>query len=485
MKEAASGSVELQCTSADGMEAILDFIYSGTINLNLDNVFDILKGTDFFMMTHLQEYCESYLQGELNSTNCLQMKKMAEQFRMKSLSAETQKVLGYHFSEIMRKNEDDMLRLSADELCSIISNEGIQIREEDLFDFLMKWVIVERRKRKSKFPELMSHIRLGHVDKKFLLDRVEVEPLVKASPECKMYVMEATRFHLANDDDNSDNIRLQLRCEILIDVILVCCGITFERTDRTSEVQRAMPNMLGYILSKDQWVTLPSADTVLPVTSPPLSVALNNNLVLISNTTTAVYNPLQNKWDYTIYTPSLLAHTFGAAVVCNNKIYVIGGESNPKSIEMLNPHTNRWMRKRSSPEAYVTPDVVVVNDRYIYLYVRHHPGVINRYDTREDKWSSEDLNIEMDDLRRTQTVFPSIGRRTPDGYEINDFGSFKMVYSAESQEFTLSPADNPPLENKDFQAKSAIIDAAVCVVNNDGDVVEEPCMIIFSGSIED
>ena len=53
--------VKLPNLSSDTFELVLDFIYSGEVSLNDDNIEDVLLAADVFVMEDLKALCWSYL----------------------------------------------------------------------------------------------------------------------------------------------------------------------------------------------------------------------------------------------------------------------------------------------------------------------------------------------------------------------------------------------------------------------------------------
>ncbi|KAF0690861.1 ring canal kelch isoform X2, partial [Aphis craccivora] len=77
--------------------------------------------------------------------------------------------------------------------------------------------------RKDFLPELMEHVRLPLISKQFLLEKVVDEPLLKCSPKCKDYIIEALQFHL-QPSTVSQTIRSTPRYSIgFHKVILMLC----------------------------------------------------------------------------------------------------------------------------------------------------------------------------------------------------------------------------------------------------------------------
>ena len=58
------------------------------------------------------------------------------------------------------------------------------------------WVDYSRTQREQHFQELIQHVRLPLLSRDYLVDRVEVEPLMKRCSGCKDYLIEAMKYHL-------------------------------------------------------------------------------------------------------------------------------------------------------------------------------------------------------------------------------------------------------------------------------------------------
>lgn len=50
--------------------------------------------------------------------------------------------------------------------------------------------------RRLHLPQLMEHVRMPLLSKDYLLHKVDSEPLIRDSVECKDYLIEALKYHL-------------------------------------------------------------------------------------------------------------------------------------------------------------------------------------------------------------------------------------------------------------------------------------------------
>jgi kelch-like protein 17 (actinfilin) len=58
------------------------------------------------------------------------------------------------------------------------------------------WIKHELPERKAHVYKLLRHVRLPLISREFLMSRVDTEPLVRESAECRDLLLEAMRYHL-------------------------------------------------------------------------------------------------------------------------------------------------------------------------------------------------------------------------------------------------------------------------------------------------
>lgn len=78
----------------------------------------------------------------------------------------------------------------------LISNTQLNISsEEKVFTAVLNWIKHESD-RKKHIAELISNVRLPLLNREFLMEHVETEPLVREDPHCKELLLEAMKYHL-------------------------------------------------------------------------------------------------------------------------------------------------------------------------------------------------------------------------------------------------------------------------------------------------
>lgn len=86
----------------------------------------------------------------------------------------------------------------------LISNTALNISsEEKVFTAVLNWIKHDLVERKQHIAELISNVRLPLLNREFLMENVETEPLVREDPLCKELLLEAMKYHLLPEQRSS------------------------------------------------------------------------------------------------------------------------------------------------------------------------------------------------------------------------------------------------------------------------------------------
>ena len=61
MKECRDNEAVIRGVSKEVFAAILDLLYTGTVTLNMKNVFEIIKAGHYMVLPYVKECCTAYL----------------------------------------------------------------------------------------------------------------------------------------------------------------------------------------------------------------------------------------------------------------------------------------------------------------------------------------------------------------------------------------------------------------------------------------
>ncbi|XP_077991675.1 kelch-like protein 11 [Glandiceps talaboti] len=493
-KEAQSGRVELMCTTAEGMEAILRFVYTGKISLTVDNVYDVIKGADHMLMMELKDICGKFLEKQLEKhlpsveVNCFEVREFAEMHNLPRLQDVAQKTIECRLCKMLTEPENYLYDLSNDELSGLLANEKIKVKETELLQFLIKWTRCDQ-KRKAKFPELFSHIRLHDVDKRILARYLEEEEFMQ-NKRCRDLVQNVLNNKSRTEEQEGTGkqegaTKQTSRPGRLVDMVVVSGGDHFSRR-RCYNLNEEF--IFGYVIDEDSWFKLtnvPCFDFTKVTTTDNVMFLYNGLNVEYGNSfdrqDAFSYDLVSNNWKDMPITE--VPHSNGITVVCNKRLYSLGAltsSDDQTTFASFDFESNHWESKSAMPHGHVDGAVAILDDRYIYAIGGKHGGreglYIDCYDCRIDEWETKLQDSDYFQKLKNDPniqIWPPLVIYTPDGLEITSLGKFKLVVSKQSSTIRLEDSNTSKIPDENFDRDSP----AVCHIRGD--------IFVSGGQIED
>ncbi|XP_053639328.1 gigaxonin isoform X2 [Cherax quadricarinatus] len=134
----AEPKLDITCKT---FELILDFIYTGRVILDNDNIQDILQASDLLLMTDLKELCIKFLMARIDVDNCLGILQFAQQFSCPRLVHFAQDFICQHFKHRQIVRTEEFRNLSEERLKDLLSQDGLTVKSEvDILTALVVWL---------------------------------------------------------------------------------------------------------------------------------------------------------------------------------------------------------------------------------------------------------------------------------------------------------------------------------------------------------
>ena len=195
LMESSQEVVEIRNMDPDVLSSLVDFAYTGDIELTVDNVQEILSASSLLQIIEVQELCCSFLMKQLDVTNCLGIKSFVEANGCSQVTGDIDKFARKYFQQVATGAE--FLNSSCENVCSLISSSDLNIsKEEDVYTAVIEWVKQDPSGREQHLPDLLSHVRLPMINVQYLMNIVDTEVLIKSNSQCRDLLDEATRYHL-------------------------------------------------------------------------------------------------------------------------------------------------------------------------------------------------------------------------------------------------------------------------------------------------
>ena len=177
MKEKGEGVIRFEEISKSVLSNVLEFIYTGNVEINEKNDGDLIIAADYLLLESLKIISGRFLEKQMTTFNCISTFHFAEKYRCEELVLRSTKFIQDNFTSVAKS--DEFLNLDAEEVEKWISSENILVAaEEDVFRIIVNWVEQNKGERKDKFEQLFRHVRLVMLSRDSLFSDVVTNELV-------------------------------------------------------------------------------------------------------------------------------------------------------------------------------------------------------------------------------------------------------------------------------------------------------------------
>lgn len=237
MKESKEGIIRLDMTNESAMSAILEFIYTGSVQtvVTRELAENLACMADYLFLPNLKSFALRVVGNmeTVNASNCISTYHFAELYRCDEILSRTRQFILKNFSAVAKT--DEFLNLSNKEVEMWISSDEIDVSaEENVFEIILEWIARDENERKKFFTELFREVRLVYVSRDFLSSTIATNCHVKANGGCLDLVEGALKVI---DSNNFDDLPTPPR---KTPTIAVCNGehlfCYFPREDRLCKV---------------------------------------------------------------------------------------------------------------------------------------------------------------------------------------------------------------------------------------------------------
>ncbi|KAJ5075446.1 hypothetical protein M0811_07416 [Anaeramoeba ignava] len=137
MKEFQENKLILKDFSSSILFPILNYFYSGKIEINLENAVEILMFSSKYLIDELIETCLNFIKNNLEFETIVDLLKLSETINFKQLIDFSYQFIFDNFDEFIKT--PFFLELEQNHLNSILSNNEIQTNEFEIFQSIIKW----------------------------------------------------------------------------------------------------------------------------------------------------------------------------------------------------------------------------------------------------------------------------------------------------------------------------------------------------------
>ena len=258
LKESRLGKVFIENISSWTMKRLLDFIYTGNIEINYENVIDIFNAAAMFQLYKLADKCTDYIEEHIDLSNCIDIHVFASLHQLVKLEKDTFQFILDNFMQLINSpptiptqlrsssiNLDDInltnqlinsvnsststdsvyfsdfVLLSEPSFQALIKSDLLNVsREIYVYYAIKKWIeyqiILNQKPNNSKliktYENLFKHIRLNALTKDELEFILTNDKLVKANKmllnHLKSFLDSTQQTHLDDIQQITENTHL-------------------------------------------------------------------------------------------------------------------------------------------------------------------------------------------------------------------------------------------------------------------------------------
>ncbi|KAJ5070987.1 kelch-like protein [Anaeramoeba ignava] len=165
MKEYQENKLVLKDVSSSILSSILNYFYSGKIEINLENAIQILIFSSKYLIDELIEISSKFIKNNFQFETVVDILKLSERMSLNQLLDSSYKFILENFDEFIKTSH--FFELEENHLNSILLNDKIPINEFELFQSIIKW-----GKYKSNINQIKHNKKLKKKEKEKLKNQI-------------------------------------------------------------------------------------------------------------------------------------------------------------------------------------------------------------------------------------------------------------------------------------------------------------------------
>lgn len=401
MKESTSNEIELKGVSPTTFGLVMDFMYSRDVSISQSNVLDLIGASSLLQIEDLRQLSSKFLMRQIDCNNVIMIRLFAITMFLEELKEAATTFLVDNFGKIILC--DEFLTIGPDQLIDILKFDFLRVRSEYVaFYGALRWIQNDLRSRKQHAITVLENIRLLHFTNINYLTRiVDKLPQEIESPEdCEKFL----------ENISKRCSKRRLLGSVTEDTLSYPSSIRWFPQETIYAVggrnrDSCLSSLESYDPTNNSWSFQEGMQSQRTAVS---MAALNNHIYCLggerenpeSRSETLYlndaerYSPQFNRW--TDICRLIIPRSFGAATICREKMYAIGGENNQRchnTTEMYDEARNEW--HLAQPMNCVRSGVcatTIENRMYVIgghdnynNYMQHN--TVESYDPREGKWT--------------------------------------------------------------------------------------------------
>ncbi|KAL9986349.1 hypothetical protein ACROYT_G000487 [Oculina patagonica] len=180
MKESNQEVIELkdESISPSNFKIVMDSIYTGDLQVNEENVFEVLAAADHLQVTSVVQQCcdflkKEFVQHRLDLHNYCLLCTVADRHGLRDLQEAAEHEIASKYKDVCESGEF-LTNVGADQLFSLLSRDNLSAPSETfVFKSVMQWIKHKKEERMAVAAKVLGTVRLGLVDIRVVIEELD------------------------------------------------------------------------------------------------------------------------------------------------------------------------------------------------------------------------------------------------------------------------------------------------------------------------
>uniref|UniRef100_A0A3B4UDP2 BTB domain-containing protein n=1 Tax=Seriola dumerili TaxID=41447 RepID=A0A3B4UDP2_SERDU len=159
--ERLAGSISLPALTPEGLDAILDFLYSGWLSVSPSTIHVVLEAARYLQVEPAVSICERFMIDGLTAENCCCYANLADRHALSNALEAANQTVAMEMGTLLQESRDDLLELNIQSLMAVLDADELPgVKEVELIKLALDWL-----DDNGPLPLLKSNLLLSRLEK--------------------------------------------------------------------------------------------------------------------------------------------------------------------------------------------------------------------------------------------------------------------------------------------------------------------------------
>ncbi|BFZ14222.1 hypothetical protein BsWGS_17260 [Bradybaena similaris] len=400
MAESQLNCITLQDMEARTLELVLDYIYTGQVNLTEDTVQNLLSAANLFQLIPLRDGCAEFMMNHVTVANCIGVFFFAKAHQCNVLALKAKEIINNKFLLLCKQQE--FMSLPVDKLVEIVSDDDLNVTmEEIVYEACMSWVEDDQDNRKQNLVEVMNCIRFANISSYYFCDKIETNILLRDNPEIVSLLNTIRCYHMLKNRQQEMDVKLMPRRGMVYErgVMIIANPYTEDVLKKYSSMEMLLPKTgeVIHICKLPQSLYTPgvasAGDNLIYLAGGAVRKINYRGSITTEGVSNNFYVFDQTEASWQPKARMHMSRSQFSLVIVDGYVYAVGGQDGSEilsTLERYDPHTNTWTLVRSLPRPLRFMTCVSYKGKLYTFGGETKTDISNQalqYDPQSDCWS--------------------------------------------------------------------------------------------------